>query len=33
MSLVVEAWRRAGLTDEPDDVEGGVGEDRCVGLI
>lgn len=29
----MEAWRRAGLTDEPDDVEGGVGEDRCVGLI
>lgn len=23
----------AGLTDEPDDIESGVGEDRCVGLI
>lgn len=23
----------AGLTDKPDNVEGGVGEDRCVGLI
>lgn len=24
---------KAGLTDEPDDIESGVGEDRCVGLI
>lgn len=23
----------AGLTDEPDDIEGGVGEDRRVGLV
>lgn len=23
----------AGPTDEPDDIEGGVGEDWCVGLI
>lgn len=22
-----------GLTDKPDDVEGGVGEDWCIGLI
>lgn len=24
---------RAGLTDQPDDIEGGVGEDGRVGLI
>lgn len=24
---------RAGLTDQTDDIEGGVGEDRRVGLI
>lgn len=24
---------RAGLTDKPNDVQGGVGDDRCIGLI
>lgn len=24
---------RARLTNQPDDIEGGVREDRCVGLI
>lgn len=33
MKVCVRVCEHTGLTDQPDDIEGGVGEDRRVGLI